>query len=102
MGDLYAISQISKVSCDDGIQPRRLDSLLFQLTQEPFHLFLKWLAVVLLCPGTHVAAWRQHVHIFPDFIKRGTLAKARNIRVLASLMLATPSVVGFSDMCYFL
>src|SRR5205807_2770299 len=55
------------------------------------------LAVVRQHLSAYVAAGRQYVAVRTDLRQRGAFGKARDVRVRACVLLATPRVVGTGD-----
>src|ERR1051325_2212783 len=49
-------------------------------------------------PGALVAAGSEHVTVLADLVKRGALAEAGQIRVLARVLIAAPGVVSAGDL----
>ena len=58
------------------------------------HLLGEWLAVILNILRTDIPTRGQHKAVLFDLGESRTLAEARHILVFASILLATPRVIG--------
>src|SRR5579875_29551 len=94
---LLPIPQLLQVGGDGGIQPRSLSLLFTKLRNEPGHLFVEGLAVVLDRFCSDVAAGRQDVTVMADVLKCCALAEAGDILIFAGVGVAAPRVVRVGD-----
>src|SRR5690242_17579867 len=96
-GHSPAIPKLLQVGSDHGVHLRSLGLLLPQRRDEPPHLLLERLPIVLLRLGTDVAAGREHVFVLPNLLKRRAPAEPRHVGVLPGALLAAPRLIGAGD-----
>src|SRR5579883_3081567 len=92
-----AIPQLLQIGRDRRVELRRLRLLLPQRRDEPRHLLLERLSIILLRLRPHVPPRREHVAVLAHLLQRRALAEAGDICVLALLLLAPPGVVSPRD-----
>ena len=88
-----AISELPDLRLNDLLQLRRLIKLLVECFDQPLHLFLERLAVLLNVLGSNVPAWREHETVRLDLLRRSALAESTHILVDPRTLLASPRMV---------
>src|SRR5680860_1270445 len=94
----FAITQHLPVLADGGVEFFGLGHLPVEFGGQFGHLLLERYAVVLDLLSPDVSAGREDVAVGFDLIQRGALAECRDILVLASILLTSPSVVRVGDL----
>src|SRR5690625_5002590 len=92
------IPNLPQVGFNRRIQPCRFLLLLSPQGTEALHLVFKWFAVVLSSLGTDIAPGRQHMPMLADLFEGGAFAETGDIGVLPGFLLASPGMVGISDL----
>src|SRR5665647_1668083 len=92
-----AIAEVLHVGGDRLVEARCLGSLLPELRDEPRHLLIEGLAVLLDHLRAHIPPGREHIPVRAHLVERRALAEARDVVVLPYPRLAAPGVVGVGD-----
>ena len=74
-------AQLLEVGGDGGVEFGGFGLLLAQLRHQPLHLLVERFAVLFLLGGADVAARREDVAVFADFLQGRALAEARYVAV---------------------
>ena len=82
---------------DGRVELVRFGLLLAELRNEPRHLVLEWLAVVLLWLRADVAAGGEHMAVLADLFQCRRLAEAGDVFVCSGALFALPGLVGIGN-----
>ena len=92
-----AIPKLLQVGGNRGVQLRGLGLLLAQRRDEPLHLLLERLAIVLLRLGTDIPAGRQHVAVLAHVFQPSRSCRSRGCPRTRRFLFTSPGVVGVGD-----
>src|SRR5690606_12294465 len=88
---------LPQVGGDRSVQPRSLCLLLPQRSNEPLHLLVERLVILLGRLSTDVPARSEHMPVLANLVQPSALAEPRQVRILPSARLTPPSVIRVRD-----